>query len=269
MKTNSNIETVVGMFLLLGIAIICTLIIFFGSVGDMLKPVYTLTVKFPDASGLLKGSSVYLSGAEVGKVITDPQPLPDTQEVEVKLKINKSVHIRTDAMYSIGSSGLLGDRFVEVKPHAYNPGTPEGQKAPYVEDGAVIEGANEPGLQELTDSALPLIEHANRIAAQLDDMITRLNTQVFSGTSTDDLKQTITKLREMVNNGDELLAEAKDSKGTVGRLINDRQMADNLRDFISNLKQHGVLFYSDTSGPAPSASSPTTDRRDDATRARR
>ena len=68
----SNRETTVGLFLLAGIAIICTLILFFGEVGDLFKPTYTLTLTFPDASGLLKGSEVYLSGAEIGKVTTDP-----------------------------------------------------------------------------------------------------------------------------------------------------------------------------------------------------
>jgi len=72
MKPNSNIETTVGMFLLLGIGIICTLILFFGEVKDIFKPTYSLTVTFPNASGLLKGSDVFLSGAHIGKVTTDP-----------------------------------------------------------------------------------------------------------------------------------------------------------------------------------------------------
>jgi ABC-type transporter Mla subunit MlaD len=68
-----NLETKVGIFLMFGIAVICTLIIFFGEVGDLLKPTYNLTVRFENASGLLKGSDVYLSGALIGKVTTDPQ----------------------------------------------------------------------------------------------------------------------------------------------------------------------------------------------------
>ena len=75
-----NLETKVGLFLMFGIAVICTLIICFGAVGDLFKPTYTLTLTFPDASGLLKGSEVYLSGAEIGKVTTDPQPIPDSQQ---------------------------------------------------------------------------------------------------------------------------------------------------------------------------------------------
>jgi len=255
MKQNSNIETKVGIFLLLGIALICTLIIIFGEMPDFLKPTYTVTVRFSDASGLLKGSDVYLAGAVIGKVTTDPLYIPDTQSVEVNLKINKDVGIRQGSTYEIGSSGLLGDRFVVVKPVAYPPGTPDTEKKPFVQDGAQIDGTTETGLNDIMNSSKPLIDRANHIAAQLDDMITRLNTDVLSGTSTEDLKETITKLRHMVDNGDsmitnanDLLAEAKTGNGVLGRLINDKKVGDNLAAFIANLKVHGPIFYKDDTG---------------------
>jgi phospholipid/cholesterol/gamma-HCH transport system substrate-binding protein len=252
-----NRETTVGLFLLGGIAIICTLIIFFGEMGDLFKPTYSLTVYFANASGLLKGSDVYLSGALIGKVTTDPEPVPDTQQVTVRLKINSTVRIRNDATFVIGSSGLLGDMYVEVRPYIYPEKTPEDKKKPYVEDGAEIIGATNPSLTDLAVGAQPLIQKANEIATQLDDMITRLNQDVLSGTSTTDLKETIAKLRDMVNNGDSmvkhadqfmqdadaLIRQAKDGKGTLGLLLNDRQTRDNLRDLIENMKEHGPVFY--------------------------
>ena len=249
MKQTANLETKVGIFLLFGIGLICTLIILFGEVPDLFKPTYSLTVKFPDASGLLKGSDVYLSGAVIGKVTTNPRYVPDTQRVEVNLKINKSVDIREDATYSIGSAGLLGDKFVIVKPVEYKAGE---AKAPLVKDGEVIEGVQETGLNEIMESSKPLIDKANDIADQLDEMIRKLNIDVFSGTSTDDLKETIAKLRKMVDNGDtmitnanDLLAQAKTGKGALGRLVNDKQVGDNLAAFIANLKAHGPIFYHD------------------------
>jgi phospholipid/cholesterol/gamma-HCH transport system substrate-binding protein len=251
MKPNSNLETTVGIFLLFGIGIICTLILFFGEVQDIFKPTYNLTVQFPDASGLLKGSDVYLSGAVIGKVTTDPHPIPDTQLVEVHLKIDSVVQLRKDARYVIGSSGLLGDRFVDVQPVQY---TPDQTKADYIEDGATIQGATTTDFNKLADSAEPLIQRANDIAAHLDDMINRLNSDVLSSSSDADLKETISKLREMVDNGDsmvknanDLLVQAKTGQGAIGRLINDKQTGDNLAAFIANLKAHGPVFYKDDS----------------------
>ena len=252
MKQTANLETKVGIFLLLGIGLICTLIIIFGEMPDLFKPTYLLTVKFPNASGLLKGSDVYISGALIGKVTTDPHPIPDTQKVEVNLKIDKNVGIRTDEQYVIGSSGLLGDKYVDVQPVVYKEGTPDDQKAPLVKDGDVIEGVPATDMDSIMRSSKPLIDKANDIADQLDEMIRKLNLDVFSGTSTDDLKETIAKLRHMVDNGDsmisnanDLLAEAKTGNGVLGRLINDKQVGDNLAAFIANLKAHGPIFYHD------------------------
>ena len=267
----SNLETKVGLFLMFGIAVICTLIIFFGAVGDMFKPSYTLVLTFPDASGLLKGSDVYLSGAEVGKVTTDPEPIPDQQQVKVNLKINQKVHIRKDAQFTIGSSGLLGDRFVAVTPQTYPDGTTEDKKSPYVTDGEALNGSSTPSIESLTelaqpliikanaiaDTAQPLVVKANAIAGQLDDMITKLNKDVLSGTSTQDLKDTIADLRSTVKNANSLLAKANSGQGPLGLMISDRSAAmslkdtlRNLKDLSANLKSNGVLFYKDTSKDA-------------------
>jgi phospholipid/cholesterol/gamma-HCH transport system substrate-binding protein len=249
MKQATNLETKMGIFLLLGIGLICSLIILFGEVPDLFKPTYALTVQFPDASGLLKGSDIYLAGAVIGRVTSDPHYLPDKGFVEVGLKINKEVSIHKDASYEIGSSGLLGDRFVVVKPA---PGNPLNDTTEFWKDGDLVPGKTETGITDIMESSKPLIDRANHIAAQLDDMITRLNTDVLSGTSTDDLKETIAKLRHMVDSGDtmisnanDLLSEAKTGKGVLGRLINDKQTGDNFRDLISNLKTHGPIFYKD------------------------
>jgi phospholipid/cholesterol/gamma-HCH transport system substrate-binding protein len=261
MKQTGNFETTVGGFLLFGIGVICTLIIFFGEMSGLLGPTYTLTVNFPDASGLLKGSAVYLSGAPIGKVITDPRPIQDMAKAEVKLRIDKDVRLRQDATYTIGSSGLLGDKFVEVRPKQHKFGEEE---APYVKDGDVINGAETPSFDDLMSSAEPLLNRANHIAVQLDNMITRLNTDVLSGTSVDDLRDTITGLKHLSDDGDtlvtnanDLLVQVKTNQGALGRLIYDKRMGENLAAFIANLRVHGPIFYhDDTANTGPGAHAP-------------
>jgi len=252
MNRDKGKEFIAGLFLLIGLVLIAGLIILFGEVPDLFKPVYHVTVRFADASGLLKGSDVYLAGAVIGKVTTDPLYIPDKQEVEVHLKINQNVKIRQDAQFVIGDSGLLGDRFVVVKPKKLASG--ETDESPDLNEGDEIQGAQDTGLSDIMNSSKPLIDRANHIAAQLDDMITRLNTDVLPSTSTDDLKETIQTLRHMVDNGDkmisnanDLLSQAKDGKGVIGRLINDRRLADNVATFVANLKAHGPVFYHDDS----------------------
>ena len=68
-----NLETKVGIFLLAGIAVICTLIIFFGEVGDLFKPTYNLTVDFANASGVVERA---LMSTFPGRTSARSPPIP-------------------------------------------------------------------------------------------------------------------------------------------------------------------------------------------------
>ena len=48
----------------------------FGRLGEGFKTYYALTIRFNDASGLLKGSDVLLAGAKIGKVAGGPRMIP-------------------------------------------------------------------------------------------------------------------------------------------------------------------------------------------------
>ena len=61
-------ELKVGVFVFIGLAMIGALVVQFGRLGEGLKTYYTVTIRFADASGLLKGSDVLLAGARIGKV---------------------------------------------------------------------------------------------------------------------------------------------------------------------------------------------------------
>ena len=254
MIRNARLETMAGICLILGMALVCGVIILLSEVPGFMKPAYDLAVIFPDASGILKGSDVSLSGALIGKVASDPRPVFDTQKVEVHLRISQNVRIRQGAQFTIESSGLLGDRFIAVRPVVNQPGE---TKAPYLKDGAVVNGTQAPDLSTLMTESLPLIHRANHVADQLDDMITRLNTNVLDDAGTKNLKAIVVELpilgsdsHRLIKNAKGLIAQVKSGKGAIGVLFYDKQARADLKAFIANLKAHGPVFYSDdTAGP--------------------
>ena len=63
-----GIEAKVGAFVFVGLAALAALVVQFGRIGEGWKTYYPLTVRFADASGLLKGSDVLLAGAKIGRV---------------------------------------------------------------------------------------------------------------------------------------------------------------------------------------------------------
>jgi phospholipid/cholesterol/gamma-HCH transport system substrate-binding protein len=74
---------------------------------------YTVYASFQSASGLTKGAKVEIAGVQVGSV--DDISLDQKRIVaSVKLKIRKDLSLSEDAIASIKTSGLIGDRYIKI-----------------------------------------------------------------------------------------------------------------------------------------------------------
>src|SRR6478672_10056985 len=138
-----GLEVKVGAFLFVGLALLAALVVQFGRLGEGFKTYYPLTVRFTDASGLLKGSDVLLAGAKIGHVSNGPRLVREGHGVAVPLRIYDYVKIPTGSKFEVGSSGLLGDRFVTVTP-------PTGPPTGYIAKEAFVDGTRESGFDDLT-----------------------------------------------------------------------------------------------------------------------
>src|SRR6266567_1968048 len=134
-----GLEFKVGAFVFVGLAMLGALVVQFGRLGEGLKTYYPLTVRFTDASGLLKGSDVLLAGAKIGRVSAGPRLVREGNGVEVPLRIYDYVQIPAGSKFTVGSSGLLGDRFVNVA-------MPAGKPSSFVPKNSTIDGTRETGM---------------------------------------------------------------------------------------------------------------------------
>jgi phospholipid/cholesterol/gamma-HCH transport system substrate-binding protein len=106
-------ESVVGIFVLAGLACIGYMTIQLGDLGLFEDDTYPLTARFTQVTGLRSGSVVNMLGLEVGRVgrMTMDQ---DKQMAAVELRIRKGIKVYDDAIASIKTEGLIGDRYVSV-----------------------------------------------------------------------------------------------------------------------------------------------------------
>jgi phospholipid/cholesterol/gamma-HCH transport system substrate-binding protein len=111
MKT-AQIERLVGMFVLLGIACISYFALQFGSVQWQALDTYTVEARFTNASGLVLGSQVAIAGVPVGSV-TGLKLGKDFSAV-VEFKLRKDVQLPSDSIASIRGHGLLGDKYISL-----------------------------------------------------------------------------------------------------------------------------------------------------------
>jgi phospholipid/cholesterol/gamma-HCH transport system substrate-binding protein len=110
---NANIEFVVGVFLILGFAAFAYISLQFGEFSIFSRGQnYTILADFDDASGLKKGALVTIAGVNVGKVSNIR--LTKEQQAEVSLYLSKEVKITDDAIASIKTQGIIGDKYIRI-----------------------------------------------------------------------------------------------------------------------------------------------------------
>ena len=109
----STLELGVGLFALIGILALGYLSIKLGRVELFGGSGYLVTADFPSAGGLKVGSRVEIAGVEVGRV--EAITLADYQ-ARVVIQINPGVKIQEDAIASIKTKGLIGEKYVRINP---------------------------------------------------------------------------------------------------------------------------------------------------------
>ncbi|NNL76345.1 MAG: MCE family protein [Desulfobacterales bacterium] len=108
-------ETVVGIFVVFGLFCIGYMTVKLGNVGFLGENSYSLFGKFNTVTGLRVGNPVNMLGLEIGRVekFTMDQ---ENQQVLVEFKIDNGIEIFDDAIASIKTEGLIGDKYVAVDP---------------------------------------------------------------------------------------------------------------------------------------------------------
>ena len=110
-----KIETIVGIFVILGLLCVGYMTVKLGKVDFFGDDSYSLIAKFTSVTGLRIGSPVNILGIDVGRVeqITMDQ---ENQKAVVEIKIKKDIKIYDDAIASIKTEGLIGDKYLSIDP---------------------------------------------------------------------------------------------------------------------------------------------------------
>ncbi len=108
-----SMETTVGIFVIITLLGVAYLTLKLGDVSFLGDNSYAVFAKFTSVSGLKVGSTVEMLGMEIGRVAGFSMDQKD-QVAVAELRIGNGVQIYDDAIASIKSSGLLGDKFVNI-----------------------------------------------------------------------------------------------------------------------------------------------------------
>jgi len=136
---NRWIDLAVGLFVLAGLACVGYLTVRLGKMEVLGGDTYEVRARFLDVTGLKNGAAVELAGVRVGRV--DGIALSPDKKAMVTLRVEKDVKLSDDAIVSIKTSGLIGDKFVKI--------TPGGAGDPVKPGGLLTETESSVDLQDL------------------------------------------------------------------------------------------------------------------------
>lgn len=98
---------------------------------------YLLKARFNRADGIGIGSDVRLSGVSVGKVVE--QHLDPNFRAITTLRVASNIALTIDTAAAIHTDGLLGPKYIELKPGGDETVLKPGQEIPYTQDAMVLE----------------------------------------------------------------------------------------------------------------------------------
>jgi phospholipid/cholesterol/gamma-HCH transport system substrate-binding protein len=132
----TNLELTVGVFVLLGLACLAYLAINLGKM-EIYGEGYQIFAIFDNVSGLKTGATVEIAGVEVGQV--NSIQLTPMFQARVGLKLHQGIKVYDDAIASVRTKGIIGDKFVKLSPGSSEKLIPVGGKIINTESGIDLE----------------------------------------------------------------------------------------------------------------------------------
>jgi len=226
-----RLETKVGLFVFVGLALLAVLLIQFSKGTSLFRGTYELRLHAVNVGGIKPRAGVLLAGVEVGSV-SEIKLADDGKSVTMRLKIYKNFPIYHDARFVIEQAGFLGDQFVSVIPTA--------NSLPLLENGADVPCQEPFNLQEVARSTAGFVQRIDETAKKLDDSVGTLQRVVLN-------EQTLTNFAIAINNSRTFSEQALGTVNDINTLVATNAGQINLA--VSN----AVFFSQELTGLAGSA----------------
>ena len=224
-------ELLVGLFLFIGLLLLGGLILQFGSVRELMKDTYEISAPFPDATGVKQDTPIMLGGSKIGKVPRMPKLNDQFNGVVIPMEIYHDKKIPEDAKFSIGTAGLLGDAYIEIR-SAGNASGKFIEPGAFVPDNKVSKGSGLSAMQNTLDGigkkADVVLVDVSDAAKELKDALKRVNEGALS-------EKTLGNFRKSMEHLESTMAN-------VDSNILGKDNAENLKAAITDIKEAAASF---------------------------
>lgn len=241
-QTISNIK--LGVFVVAGFAFLILLLFMLGKNQNLFGNTYVLKASFENIQGLVTGNNVRYSGIHVGTV-KKIRIINDTL-IEVTMNIEKRMLpvIRKNAIASIGTEGLVGNKVVNIVPSKL-PGL-------FAIEGDVLSSAKSIDTDKMLQTLSKTNDDVAIIAEGLKAAVERINSSSALWAllndpslpknvrlSIENIRLATVKASHTTDDLATIVEDIKEGKGSVGAVLKDTLYVQNLGDAILKIKSAG------------------------------
>jgi phospholipid/cholesterol/gamma-HCH transport system substrate-binding protein len=233
-----------GVFVLGGLLFLVILLYMIGKNRNLFGNTYVLKARFENIQGLVAGNNVRFSGIQAGTVkkvkILSDTVIEVTMIIETKMK---SI-IRKNAIASIGTDGLVGNKVINI--------VPARQPAALAEEGDILVAKKAVSTDEMLQTLYKTNNDVAVIAENLKTTVLGINNSnalwslLNDKSIPQDVKVAVANIRSatgkagiMVDNLNGIVANVKSGKGSAGAILTDTSFAKNLNEAILKIKTVG------------------------------
>ena len=241
-QTKNNIK--LGLLVLAGLLLLILTLYGVGKNQHLFGSNFQLKARFSNISGLMKGNNIRFSGIQVGTV-KQIEILNDTT-IEVTMLIDEKVKpfMHRNAIASIGTEGLMGNKIINI--------IPSPSPAPAVEEDVMLASQRNVNTDEMLQTLNRTNNNIADISEDLKNAAHRVSTSAAlwsllndSGlalnvrTSLAHINQAAANTQSFTRDIREIIAQTKEGKGSMGQLLRDTGFYRDLEQATLTIDQAG------------------------------
>jgi len=243
-------EIKVGIFVSIGTGLLLATLLVLGGANTLFTKRNFYTAHIQSAEGLIPGAKVILAGVPVG-VIDKIEFDRKRKDIQVTFAINHEAGewIHEGASFEVATQGVLGDKYVSL-----DGGKPDGAVLPPKSD---IAQRPTKDITQLFSKSDQLIVNVNSVLGSVDRILKSFEADHRSDTlfknlalasknivaSTEKLNQELDqiKIKGAITHLNQILEKVNNGTGTVGALINDASLYDDLKSLLGGVNRNRIM----------------------------
>jgi len=238
-KLSRNIR--LGIMVLAGFILFVVAMYIIGDKQNLFGSTFQVSANFKNVNGLMEGNNVRLVGMNIGTVSQVEIINDSTVRVDMVIENQYQDYIKKNAVVSIGTDGLMGNKLVNI--------SPADQPSGIIQEGDILSSAQPLETETILNTLGQTNEDIADIARNLKVFSAKMNDPssfwgLLSGSdASNTITQTLLEIRQTSQNAATIteglslvVGNVRSGKGAIGELLNDTTFYVKLNNTMTSLQ---------------------------------